>query len=96
MPNNDRLFKMPEAKLLEHAEVVASLYPTDVVDFSAFDSTFTLEYGATIKNSINAVTALKSDQVVIDEMAERTQDVHDEEGEINPPSHSKKTQISIK
>ena len=87
MPNNDRLFKMPEAKLLEHAEVVASLYPTDVVDFSAFDSTFTLEYGGTIKNS---------DQVVIDEMAERTQDVHDEEGEINPPSHSKKTQISIK
>ena len=83
MPINDRLFKMPEANLLQHAEVVASLYPTDVVDFSAFDSTFTIEYGATIKNSINAVTALKSDQVVIDQMAEHTQNVLDAMGTCN-------------
>ncbi len=75
MPINDRLFKIQEAKLLQHAEVVARLYPTDVVDFSALDSTFTAEYGTTIKDAINAVTALKSDQVIIDEMAECTQDV---------------------
>ena len=75
MSLNDRLFKMPEAKLLEHAEVVARMYPTDVVNFTAFDSTFTPEYETSIKNAINAVTALKSDQVIIDEMAECTQDV---------------------
>jgi hypothetical protein len=83
MSFNDRLFKMPEAHLLQHAEMVASMYPTDVVDFSAFDSTFTIDYAATIKNSINAVTALKSDQVVIDQMAEHTQHVLDAMGTCN-------------
>jgi hypothetical protein len=83
MSLNDRLFKMPEAKLLEHAEVVARMYPTDVVSFTAFDSTFTIEYETTIKNAISAVTALKSDQVIIDEMAECTQHVLDAMGTCN-------------
>lgn len=66
---------MSEAGLLEHAEVIAEIYPTDAVNFVAFDSTFTVEYGTIIKNAVSAVTALKSDQVVIDQMAKLTQDV---------------------
>jgi len=77
MPINDRLFKMPEAGLLEFAEVVAEMYPADAADFMAFDSTFKPNYGSTIKNAIAAVVALKSDQVVIDQMAEHTQRVLD-------------------
>ena len=83
MSNNDRLFKMPESHLLQHAEVVVSMYPTDVVDFSAFDSTFTIDYGARIKTAMDNVTALKSDQAIIDQMAEHTQNVLDARGKCN-------------
>jgi hypothetical protein len=75
MPINDRQFKVPEAILLQHAEVVAKMFPTDSADFVAFDATISAEYGNTIKNSINAVIELKSDQIIIDEMAEYTQHV---------------------
>ncbi len=75
MPINDRLFKMPEAHLLQFSGVVVSMYPIDVATFSAFDSTFTIDYGATIKNAIDVVTALKSDQVIIDQMTEHKQNV---------------------
>ena len=83
MSRNERLFKIPEASLLEHAEVVAEMFPTDAADFMALDSTFTVEYGTTIKNAVGAVTALKSDQVIIDQMAELTQDVLDSMGTCN-------------
>jgi hypothetical protein len=83
MPSNERLFKVPEAMLLEHAEVVAEMFATDAADFTAFDSTLTVEYGTTIKNAVSAVTALKSDQVIIDQMAELTQGVLNAMGTCN-------------
>lgn len=77
MSQNERQFKVPEATLLEYAEVVAEMFAIDAADFIAFDSTFTVEYGISIKNAVGAVTALKSDQVIIDQMAELTQNVLD-------------------
>ncbi len=75
MPINDRLFKIPEALLLQHAEVLAKMFPTDAADFRAFDSTIAEDYGTTIKDAIDAAIGLKSDQIIIDEMAEYTQHV---------------------
>ncbi|MUP37215.1 hypothetical protein [Labilibaculum euxinus] len=88
MSLNDRLFKIPEASLLEYAEVVAEMYLNDSDAFIAFDSTFTPEYGTKIKDSLAAVMAQKSDQVIIDEMAEHTQMVLDAMADCN---HSYKT-----
>jgi len=56
---------------------------TDAADFVAFDSTFTVEYGTTINNAVSAVTALKSDQEIIDPVAELTQGVLDAMGTCN-------------
>ncbi|WP_127342932.1 hypothetical protein [Ancylomarina longa] len=83
MSNNDRLFKIPEAVLLEYAEVVAELYPANAEEFIAFDSTFTAEYGNAIKESIAAVKTQKSDQIVMNEMAECTQKVLDAMSDCN-------------
>ena len=83
MSINERLFKIPEAKLLEYAEVVASMHPKDAASFIAFDSSFTAEYGNVIMDSIVAVKALKSDQVAIDEMVELTQLVLDAMADCN-------------
>lgn len=83
MKLNERLFKFPEAKLLEYAQVVATMYPKDAASFMAFDSSFTAEYGDAIMDSIMAVKALKSDQVAIDEMVELTQLVLDAMADCN-------------
>lgn len=72
-----RLFNLPHATLLQHAEVVAKNYPGDVDVFAAFDSTFSVEYGARLLTSLDAARAVKSDQVVIDEMAQHTKLVNE-------------------
>lgn len=83
MPLNDRLFKIPEASLLQYAGVVSEEYPEDSDAFIAFDSTYTPEFGTEIKDLLAIVTAQKSDQVIIDEMAEHTQLVLDAMAECN-------------
>lgn len=75
MPLNERLFKISEAELLEFAETTTDFLTTDLMDFSTFDSTITENYVLQIRQSIEQVKSIKSDQVVIDEMAELTQEV---------------------
>lgn len=83
MPLNDRLFKFSEANLLEHAAVVAEMYPKDSKAFIAFDSTFTPKYGSIIKKAIAKLVSQKSDQVIIDEMAAHTDLVLDAMADCN-------------
>lgn len=83
MSFNNRLFNIPDANLLEFAEVVAQMYPSDAAAFIAFDSTFTAEYAGTISTAVEAVKATKSDQVIIDEIAELTQNVLDTMADCN-------------
>lgn len=68
-----RLFNIPDAELLQHGETVSATMPEDLSHFITFDSTITEAYPTSIQAAITEVKAIKSDQVVIDEMTELTQ-----------------------
>jgi len=77
MSKNDRLFNVTDSTILQHGKTVAVTLPQDVGDFITFDSTMNDSYPSTIDEAVNAVIALKTDMVVIDEMAEKTLAVND-------------------
>jgi len=72
MPKNERSYNITDADLLQHGETVATVIVEDIEDFTHFDATFQEEYPTSIQNAIGAVKAIKTDMVVIDEMAEKT------------------------
>jgi hypothetical protein len=77
MKKDTRLFSISDDKLRQHGETVAMSIGNDIGEFTAFDSTFDPAYDAVILNVINDLNAMKSDQVVIDEMTEYTQNSND-------------------
>lgn len=72
MPKNDREFKISDAELMEHAETITATLPSDMPDFTAFDSTITVEYIPQLQAAIADVKEFPTDNVLIDEMAEQT------------------------
>ncbi len=81
MPKNERLFTVSDATLIEHADTVKASLPDDIAEFTSFDTTISAEYPNTIAAAIDAVLALKSDQVIIDEQVEKTQNVNEAMGQ---------------
>jgi hypothetical protein len=77
MSKNDRLFNINDAALQQHALTVSKLITKDMESFKAFDSTFPDDYPSLIEVCHANVQSIKTDMVVIDEMTERTQRVHD-------------------
>jgi hypothetical protein len=67
-----RDFKVMDAVLLEHAETVAATLPGDMPEFTAFDSTLTVEYTPQLQEAIDVAKNYPTDDVLIDEMAEHT------------------------
>ncbi len=81
MSKNERLFTVSDATLIEHADTVQASLPDDIIDFTSFDSTISAEYPNAIAAAIDAVLALKSDQEIIDELVEKTQNVNEAMGQ---------------
>ena len=72
MSQNERQYNITDADLLQHGETVAVVIVEDIEDFTRFDTTIQGEYPTTIQKAIGAVKAIKTDMLVIDEMAEKT------------------------
>lgn len=83
MPKNDRIYKIPDMDLLEFADTMVGFLPDDITDFSSFDSTLGKEDIIDIKQAIDEVYAVKSDDIVIDEQAELTEKVNNKLSECN-------------
>ncbi len=81
MSKNERLFAVSDADMIEHADTVKATLPEDIGDFTAFDNTLSAEYPATIGTAIDNVLSVKSDQVIIDEQVEKTQNLNEALGE---------------
>lgn len=81
MPKNERLFTVSDATMIEHADTVKVSLPDDISDFTSFDSTISTEYPNQISGAIDAVLAVKSDQVIIDEQVEKTQNLNEAMGQ---------------
>ncbi len=81
MPKNERLFTVSDAAMIEHADTVKASLPDDITDFTSFDSTISAEYPNQISGAIDAVLAVKSDQVIIDEQVEKTQNLNEAMGQ---------------
>jgi len=77
MPRNERIYNIPDADLLQHSKEVATVIKEDIQDFKQFDATFQDEYPTTIQQAIDTVKAMKTDMLVIDEMAEKTTAVNE-------------------
>ena len=74
MSKNDREFNLPDAELTEHADVVVATLPSDMPFFTAFDSTFNVEYIFLLQNAIADVENYTTNEVMMDEMAEHSLD----------------------
>jgi hypothetical protein len=72
MSKNDREFSVSDAVLLEHSEIIVETLPSDMPEFTAFDSTITVEYIPELEEAVAEVKAFPTDNVLIDEMAEHT------------------------
>jgi len=72
MSKIDRDFKISDAEMQQHAEIVVVTLPSDMPAFMAFDSTITFDYIPVIQSAIDDAKALPTDNVMIDEMAEQT------------------------
>ena len=73
----ERNYKLTDANLQQFGATVGETLPQDITAFQLFDSTFPDTYPQTIKDALANVQAVKTDMVVIDEMAEKTQAVYD-------------------
>ena len=73
MSTNDRLYNYTDAAMIQHAETVNVSLTEDIADFTSFDSTVTETYPTSITSTLTEIKAIKSDQVVIDEMAALTE-----------------------
>lgn len=80
MAEKTRQYTISDAVLLEHADTVKASISDDISNFTAFDSTIPAEYADQIGTAIDAVLAVKSDQVIIDEQVELTQNLNDAMG----------------
>lgn len=78
MSKLERNFKLTDARLQQFGATVCETLPQDLLDFQAFDSTLPDNYADSIKAAIESIQTVKTDMVVIDEMAERTQAVNDD------------------
>ena len=67
-----RKFPYADPVLFEHASTVVSFLPTDIGDFTTYDSTFGQPVIDNLQASITTAEATKSDDVIIDELAELT------------------------
>ena len=74
MSKNDREFNISDAELTEHADVVVATLPLDMPFFTAFDSTFSVEYVFLLQNAIADVENYTTNEVMMDEMAEHSLD----------------------
>lgn len=72
MPKNDRDYNISDAELIEHTETIVATLLSDMPAFTAFDSTLTVDYITMLQDSVTSVKAFPSDDVMIDEMAEKT------------------------
>lgn len=72
MSKNDREFNISDAVLLEHADTIAATLPDDMPEFTAFDSTITVEFIPQLQGVIADAKDFPTDDVLIDEMAEQT------------------------
>ncbi len=72
-----RVFNLQDAVLQQHGKNVSEVITEDIEQFKAFDSTFSESYPELLKTALDSVLGSSSDMVVIDEMAEKTQAVHD-------------------
>lgn len=77
MSQNERQYNIPDADLLQHGKEVATVITEDIQDFKQFDATFQDDYPASIQQAIDTVKAMKTDMLVIDEMAEKTTAVNE-------------------
>jgi len=68
-----RTFHIPDAILLEHAEVMAARLPDDLPDFTRFDSTINEAYVDLIHQAIDEAKAFQPDYVIKSEVAEQTE-----------------------
>ena len=73
MSKNDRVFNISDATLVQHGQKVNNTLTDDIGDFTGFDSTITNTYPTNIKIAVDAVLEVKKDDVVIDEMNEKTE-----------------------
>jgi hypothetical protein len=72
---NRRFFNISDPQFFEYADVMMATLPTDLPDFTAFDTTITADYVSQIQQAIEDARAVPRDSVVIDEMGEETQKV---------------------
>jgi hypothetical protein len=78
-----RKYTFEDSLLLETASRIASSLPEDIRDFQNFDSTMGQHSIDNILASLDDVFTIKTDQVVIDEMAELTGKVNQKMAECN-------------
>jgi len=83
MAVNDRDFTISDGRLMEYGTSVASFLPDDLADFSAFDSTFNHSFIDNLRESMEDVRAVKSDDVVVDEQSEHTDKVREKMEQCN-------------
>lgn len=83
MSKTERSYNLSDANLQQFSAVVGETLPKDIADFKHFDSTFPDTYPQTIKDALAEVQAIKTDMVIIDEMAEKTQAVNNAMGACN-------------
>lgn len=72
-----------DARIQEHAQAVIINLETDVGDFTLFDSSFSTANIGGLITQVDAIQSLNIDDVVIDEMVERTDLVLDKMAECN-------------
>jgi len=72
MNDFNRKFKLGDAVFMEYAFRVSRTLPNDISDFSAFDTTMGEHTIAEISDGIEIVNNIKTDNIVIDELAEHT------------------------
>lgn len=72
MSKISRSFKITDAELIEHADVVALTLPSDLPSFTAFDSTINPAFIAALIETTALSNGFITDEVMIDEQAEQT------------------------
>ena len=75
MSANERLYTVSDAAMLLRAETVNASLPEDIADFTAIDTTLDETYPTTISSALSNVLAIKTDQVIIDEQAQLTENL---------------------
>lgn len=71
-----RKYNVPDAVMLDAADVIYAFYVIDEPDFQNFSNiVFTNNYANDFKSEIDAARAVVKDMVIIDELAKETEDV---------------------